>query len=534
MNDFLIFSKFSCVDERDLFQSLQEEVNKADGNIFQGESTIDKIFSSWTQQKGVPLVSIKRNYDTGEISIRQSFNNTDALWFIPVSFATRSNPDFTRTSADYIMPAVREVTIKLSDLNIILEKDDWLLVNKQRTGLYHTTYDFENWLKIARALNENATCIHPINRALLFRTIDSVIEKDDYNISAFLELFNYLRNEKDYIVWDSAVDAIHRFRTDLLGGHCYGKFKSFVKDVISDILMESLRKDINSLTSPEASGLERVLELACIVDVQACIHHAEKEARQYIYENKTLGNYLLTDIILCQGMRRINVADFKEILNILKTMEDNPIKRSDIIYSFVCIESEDVMKVFLNWMIGESSSGIMKQELIDDFPFRIFIHNYFARSLVLDFLKENFSSLIASNKLFMGGLKRVSCYMAEIDGHKEKVSSMLPLLQILIHISFQFLHLINLIKSYQGNNSSTDFNFTEALSDVGHNTKNRERFIKRYDMKISNWLEENSGKDSVDSASNLRRYGRSTATFLAPKSYMFSFLGILLYSCLQL
>lgn len=422
MNDFLIFSKFSCVDERDLFQSLQEEVNKSDGNIFQGDSTVDQIFSSWTQQKGVPLVSIKRNYDTGEITIRQNFNNTDALWFIPFNFATRSSPDFTKTMADYIMPPVRQVTIKLSDLNIILEKEDWLLVNKQRTGLYHTTYDFENWLKIAKALNENATSIHPINRALLFRTIDSVIEKDDYNISAFLELFNYLRNEKNYIVWDSAVDAIHRFRTDLLGSHCYGKFKAFVKDVISDILIESLDKDIGSLTASEASGLERVLELSCIVDVQACIQYAEKEARQFIYDNKTFGNYLLTDIILCQGIRRINVADFKDILDILKTMDDNPIKRSDIIYSFVCIESEEVMKVLLKWMIGESSSSIMKQELIDDFPFRIFIHNYFARSLVLDFLKENFSSLLATNKLFMGGLKRVSCYMAEIDGHKEKVS----------------------------------------------------------------------------------------------------------------
>lgn len=396
-------------------------MNKSDGNIFQGDSTVEKTFSTWTQQEGIPIISILRNYDTGEITIRQKFKTSSELWFIPINFATKSNPDFTQTKADYIMPAVRQVTIKLSDLNITLEKDDWLLVNKQRTGLYHTTYDYDNWLHIAKALNENATSIHSMNRALLFRTIDSVIEKDDYNITAFLELFKYLRNEKNYFVWDSAVDAILRFRSDLYGSHCYVKFKAFIKNVISDILVESLGKDISSLTATDAVGLARVLELSCKVDVPECVQYAEKETKLFIYENKTFGNYLLTDIILCQGMRKINVDDFKEILNFLRTMDGNSESRYDIIYSFVCIESGDVMKVFLKSLIADSS--IMKADEIDEFPYYIFTQNYFARSPILEFLKENYSSLIVTNKKFIRGLERISGYMAEIDGHKEKVNS---------------------------------------------------------------------------------------------------------------
>lgn len=415
----LLFSKFSCADERDLFQSLQEEVNKSDDNIFQGESVVDEVFSSWTQQKGIPIISIIRNYKTGEITIRQKFKNSNELWFIPLNFATKSNPDFTRTKADYIMPPVRQVTINLSNLKITLEKDDWLLVNKQRTSLYHTTYDYDNWLKIAKALNENATSIHSMNRAFLFRTIDSVVEKDDYNITAFLELFNYLRNEKNYFVWDSAVDAILRFRSDLYGSHCYDKFNAYIKDVISDILVESLDKNISSITAPDACGLSRVLELSCKVDVPECVQYAEKETKLFIYENKTFGNFLLTDIILCQGMRKINVEDFKDILNFLKTIEGNPERWYDIFYSFVCIESGDVIKVFLEYLTGYSS--VLKKDEFDECPYYIFTQNYFARSPILDFLQENYSSLLVTNKRFFKGLERISGYVAEIDGHKEKV-----------------------------------------------------------------------------------------------------------------
>lgn len=421
MNDFLIFSKFSSADERDLFQSLQEEVNQCEGNIFQGESTVDRAFISWSQQEGIPIISITRNYESGDITIRQKFKNSSELWYIPLNFATASNPDFLQTKADFVMPPVRQVTINLSDLNITLKNEDWLLVNKQRTGLYHTTYDYDNWMKIAKALNSNATAIHSMNRALLFRTIDSVIEKDDYNITAFLELFNYLRNEKNYFVWDSAVDAILRFRSDLYGSSCYEKFKFFIKDVISDILVESLHKNISSLTSADASGLARVLELSCKVDVTECIQYAEKEIKEFVFENKAYGNYLITDIILCQGIRKINVEDFKLVLEYLKTLDNNSERHYDIIYSFVCIESAEVMKVFLNALLNEDD--IMRKDEIDEFPYYIFTQNYFARTPILDFLKENFASLIATNKKFIKGLERISGYVAEIDGHKEKVFS---------------------------------------------------------------------------------------------------------------
>lgn len=504
-------------------------MNKDPGNLFQGESTVDQILTSWTQQEGIPIVSIVRNYDTGEITIRQKFKNSNELWFIPLSFATKSNPDFKRTKADYIMPAVRQVKIKLSDLNITLEKDDWLLVNKQRTGLYHTTYDYDNWMRIAKALNANASAIHSMNRALLFRTIDSVMEKDDYNISAFLELFKYLRNEKDYFVWDSAVDAILRFRSDLYGSHCYEKFKSFIKDSISDILVESLDKNISSLTASDASGLARVLELACKVDVAECVEYVEKETKLFIYENKTFGNFPLTDIILCQGIRKIHVEDFKEILKYLRTLDSSSERRYDIIYSFVCIESPDVIKMFLKSMLGESS--VMRKDEVDEFPYYIFTQNYFARSPILDFLKENFSSLILTNKKFIKGLEMISGYMAEIDGHKEKVTFQLDINKILfLYFLFsQFLSLIDLINSSQAKESSQGkpFNFTKAMSKVGHKTKSRESFIKKYDLKINDWLEGNDRENSVIFASSLKRSARSSSTTLYGSSifsYLFSFL----------
>lgn len=92
--------------------------------------------SSWTSQPGFPIIHVTRNYSNRTVRLEQkrfSFYKTrldekNQTWYIPVNFATRSNPDFNKT--------VPDVWLKDPSINIEVaaESDDWLILNKQQTG----------------------------------------------------------------------------------------------------------------------------------------------------------------------------------------------------------------------------------------------------------------------------------------------------------------------------------------------------------------------------------------------------------------
>lgn len=94
---------------------------------------------TWFSQAGYPIVTINRDYTTGEIKLTQKMfqyskpNNTESnsTWWIPINFATQSNMNFSSTLASHwLKPKIESITIEGVDIN------DWIIVNKHLTGIY--------------------------------------------------------------------------------------------------------------------------------------------------------------------------------------------------------------------------------------------------------------------------------------------------------------------------------------------------------------------------------------------------------------
>lgn len=85
------------------------------------------------KQNRYPLVLVERNYATGETIISQeSFSpqkEINKVWWIPVTFATKTNPDFSNTSFFWLTPENRSIILQL-------DPDDWIIVNLQQYGKY--------------------------------------------------------------------------------------------------------------------------------------------------------------------------------------------------------------------------------------------------------------------------------------------------------------------------------------------------------------------------------------------------------------
>lgn len=55
----------------DLYNAFQQAVDKAGINNLLNSMTMREIMEVWDSRKGFPIVTVKRNYRTGEITLEQ-------------------------------------------------------------------------------------------------------------------------------------------------------------------------------------------------------------------------------------------------------------------------------------------------------------------------------------------------------------------------------------------------------------------------------------------------------------------------------
>lgn len=177
--------------------------------------------SSWTQQKGYPFLTITRDYKTGSITIRQdlyqSYISTQiepTLWWIPYNFASASSKDFSNTAAKgWLSDTDRSITITKAN-KLDWKKDGWVIFNKQQTGYYRVLYDNDNYKLITKELFKgNLTKIHLNSRSQLIDDAFNLAKTGRLSYAVVFELISYLKNEREYVPWASAIrglEFVHR------------------------------------------------------------------------------------------------------------------------------------------------------------------------------------------------------------------------------------------------------------------------------------------------------------------------------------
>jgi len=118
---------------------------------------IQEVMDTWIKQKGYPLVTVTKDLHTGKRIITQECfqpfdkidstrrNNTNAAnkWWVPINFATQTNPDFSSTLTTYwLSPEAKKLVIDDVD------PEDWIIVNIQQTGKKYDCKSIYNYIQI--------------------------------------------------------------------------------------------------------------------------------------------------------------------------------------------------------------------------------------------------------------------------------------------------------------------------------------------------------------------------------------------------
>lgn len=144
-------SQYSNALPDDLWYQIQNGVDETP-EIPRGKFRVKEMMDTWIYQSSYPLVTVNRNYITGEVTITQeivkhhvSTNNVTSTdesdiskrnrWWIPINYATRTNTNFSSTLPVYWLdPKNDSITITGIDA------DDWIILNVQQTGIQIKVY----------------------------------------------------------------------------------------------------------------------------------------------------------------------------------------------------------------------------------------------------------------------------------------------------------------------------------------------------------------------------------------------------------
>jgi hypothetical protein len=93
----------------------------------------------WINYKGYPAVYVTRYYNTSTVEIKQErffkYNaskeekNDKYEWYIPINYATQTKSDFNKTTPQEWLKTT------IMNISIDIDSTDWLIFNKQQTGL---------------------------------------------------------------------------------------------------------------------------------------------------------------------------------------------------------------------------------------------------------------------------------------------------------------------------------------------------------------------------------------------------------------
>lgn len=355
---------------------------------------IAAIFSSWSNQKGYPLVYVRRDYEKKTVTITQqryispAFDGNDATyWWIPFNYVTALKPHFKITSPFGWLPPNSEPTI----LDEKLSSNEWILFNKQQTGYYRVLYDDNNYRLITSQLNNaaNFTNIHVINRAQLLDDTFQFFTENLIKENVFFDLLSYLRRETEFAPWKTASGIIDELNRLLPATNQYKKFRSYVRALTEKQYKKITIEDYENETIFKKSARNFIVNLACEFGVPECLTATHDKIKAVLRDNQVLPPNAKSHIY-SNGLRSASDKEISLLWDLFGKTQDSD-DRLTIAQSFGSVGKQEIREQFLQKSIDEKSH-INKDERMAIFK-SIANSGEKALSTVIQFVKNNHTQI---------------------------------------------------------------------------------------------------------------------------------------------
>ncbi|XP_027211538.2 aminopeptidase N [Penaeus vannamei] len=408
LNNYLRLFKYRNAVQDDLWNCLTMAAHE-DG-ILPQDVTVKMIMDTWTLQKGYPVIQVIRSPNGSSATLTQerfllegsanSSSSTDYKWWVPLTFTTQSEANFSQTQASLWMKDSEDhVTV-----SFLPPKDQWVIFNLQQAAYYRVNYDDHNWNLIIQQLKKDHQVICPINRAQIIDDAMNLAKAGHLSYKIAIGVYSYLRNEGEYLPWVTSVGTLGYIEKMLRQSPGFGALKRYLLDLVLP-LYETVGFD-DKLEDPHLEQRKRKIAVnwACKLGHKDCLDKVLTLYRQWMAnpDNTSLIPSNLKWTVYCRAIQEGGEAEWDFAWEqYLKTNVAS--EKTLLLSAMACTEESWILSRYLEMAIN-TTSGIRLQDVM--VVLGNVATNDVGRPLVWDYLTLNWNDIYAFKKRRKGELMK--------------------------------------------------------------------------------------------------------------------------------
>ncbi|XP_046398971.1 aminopeptidase N-like isoform X2 [Ischnura elegans] len=333
--------KYNSATDTHLFEAMDTQA--LIDQVLPANFSVKTIMSSWSTQAGHPVITVKRDYLSGRVTLKQekfSYNRSDSettpeLWWVPIKYTSQNAGKFNETKVMHWMKD-RSDSIMLESLPAA---DEWILFNLNQIGFYRVNYDDRNWMLLSDYLNSNEyRNIPPVERAMLIDDAFNLARAGYINYSVVLNLTSYLHRESDYIPLYAAHRGFNFLESVLSESNELTNLKVHMRKIMTSFfgtrIFEVTPVDDHVMKLSRTS----LLPWACKYNKDHCVSKAIKLLREW-RENSTKSiPFELKRVVYCFGIQG-GTEDWDYVWNAYQN-SSVATERDDLLLRFGCSRNE--------------------------------------------------------------------------------------------------------------------------------------------------------------------------------------------------
>eukprot|EP01114_Cavostelium_apophysatum_P005775 TRINITY_DN1694_c0_g2_i1.p1 TRINITY_DN1694_c0_g2~~TRINITY_DN1694_c0_g2_i1.p1 ORF type:complete len:972 (+),score=281.68 TRINITY_DN1694_c0_g2_i1:412-3327(+) len=346
-----------------------------------GDRILPELMNTWTLQTGYPLVEVTTNATYATLTQRRFIlgdnSPSNETWYVPVIASTSTsgrNEDVSIQKGSS------------SSFQYQASTDGYLMLDKDGTGFFRVLYHHENYQKLADQLLQDHEVLPVAFRCSLLDDAFNLATAGRLNISEALHLGEYLKNERDFTVWITAIKSLNNINDLLQLELSSGDFSGWYLSLLSNVATEHLAQGNNG-THTEQLLRPVILLTAAKNGHEESIHYAVQQFSALMsgVDNIPVN---LREFVYDIGIQQGGEKEFNFIL-------DRYMKSTDISERLRCLSS-----------LGRTTEHYLLKKLLDmsidlnivrmqdiTLPFSRVASNVHGQDIAWTFLKQNWELL---------------------------------------------------------------------------------------------------------------------------------------------
>ncbi|CAG9805385.1 unnamed protein product [Chironomus riparius] len=345
---------------------------------------IGDIMYSWEDQAGYPLLTVRVGKNNTIFSQTRYPVHNGEVYAIPITYATKSNPDFSVRTPKLWLPVP---TFGFTPEQTGYTDGDWMVVNIDQVGYYRVDYSSVLWRANIAQLNDDCTVINPLNRALLldefylgwtqFRRVGG---------ADAIKILSYMGKEDEFLAWARGQRIFNDLRNHLFDTLAHEKFYELIQEITKPHLNVLGYEGFDGENSNRTSLRSYVKQWNCQAFDNDCFIH-ENEKFMNFYNNGQEG---ATNFDFCFAMRTIDETTFGQLLAIVVSDKDF-VNRGRYIQYFGCSLNHENLKKLLKITLDEGNN--LENDEIQTILTSTYSNSRDGLTLALSFLDDNYMKL---------------------------------------------------------------------------------------------------------------------------------------------